>query len=76
MPDLMDRVQQHAEDMTSDALAAHAQRPRAPGLTHCEHADCAEPIAPQRTALGARLCLDCQTGVEAQRVHQQTWGRR
>ena len=77
MPDAMDLVQQHADDLTSDALTAHAQRPRTVGLTHCEFADCGEPIAPQRTALGARLCLECQQGEEAMAAHQKTWrGRR
>lgn len=76
MPDAMDRVQQHAEDLASDALQAHALRPRQPGLTACENADCREPIAAARTALGARLCLDCQREEEGWAAHFAAWGRR
>lgn len=50
MPDAMDRVQQHAQDMTADALAEHARRPVAAGRTHCGNLDCREPIAPERWA--------------------------
>lgn len=78
MPDAMDRVQQHAEDLTSDALAAHARRhPPRPGLPYCEDEGCGQAIAPARQAIGARLCLDCQTAAEARAVHQRAWaGRR
>lgn len=76
MPDAMDGVQQHAADLVSDALAQHAARPRPPGLRHCANLDCREPIAPARTALGARLCMDCQRGEEAQAAHFSAWGRR
>lgn len=76
MPDAMDRVQQHVEDLAGDALAAHAQRPRTQGRATCETADCGEPIARARQALGARLCLECQQEDEARAAHFRTWGRR
>lgn len=76
MPDEMDRVQQHAQDLAHDALVAHAMRPRPPGRTVCENADCGEGIAPARTAMGARLCIDCQREEEARAAHFRTWGRR
>lgn len=76
MPDAMDRVQQHALDLTADALAEHARRQMASGRTHCGNLDCGEPIAPARTALGAQLCLDCQRVEEAQAVHLAAWQRR
>lgn len=78
MPDAMDRVQQHAEDLTAEALAAHARRhPPRPGLQFCEDEQCGEPIAPVRQANGARLCLDCQIAAEARGVHLRAWaGRR
>lgn len=76
MPDAMDRVQQHAQDLASDALQAHANRPRLPGLDFCEVLDCGEPITPTRTAMGARLCLDCQKAEEARAAHFAQWGRR
>lgn len=76
MPDFMDHIQQHAEDVTADALAAHALRQRPAGRETCANLDCGADIAPVRTALGAQLCMDCQTGEEAAQVHLKTWGRR
>lgn len=66
MPDAMDAVQQHAQDLTADALALHARRTVIAGRTHCANLDCGEAIAPPRTALGAQLCLECQRHDEAQ----------
>ena len=75
MPDAMDRVQQHAHDMVADALQAHASRPQAIGRAHCENADCGDGIDPRRTAMGARLCLDCQREEEARAAHFNAWRR-
>lgn len=52
MPDLMDAVQQHAQDMADDALRAHASRPQQQGLAFCEDEACGEAIAPARRAMG------------------------
>lgn len=76
MPDAMDRVQQHAQDVAADALAKHASRAAQAGRTHCANLDCEADIAPARTALGAQLCLECQQAEEAQAVHLGTWRRR
>lgn len=76
MPDAMDAVQQHAQDLTDDALRAHSLRQRSPGLAFCEDEACGEPIAPERMAIGARLCLDCQKAEEARAAHFVKWGRR
>ena len=76
MPDLMDAVQQHAADMASDALTAHAQRPRLAGRATCAHLDCGAGIDPPRTAMGAQRCMDCQREHEAQSAHFMAWGRR
>lgn len=76
MPDLMDAVQQHAQDMADDALRAHAARPQQQGLAFCEDEACGEAIAPARRAMGARLCLDCQKAEEARASHFARWGRR
>lgn len=75
MPDAMDRVQQHAQDLTADALDAPARRPRPLGLAFCEDEACGEPVSPERQALGARLCLDCQHATEARATKFGT-GRR
>lgn len=77
MPDLMDRVQQHADDLTADAIAAHRRgQPAKPGRTMCADPDCGEPISQHRRALGAQLCLACQRAAEARGAHQRTWRGR
>lgn len=76
MPDMMDRVQQHAEDVANDALAAHALQRRLQGRDTCANLDCDAAIAPVRTALGAQLCIDCQRAEESQDAHFKAWGRR
>ena len=76
MPDAMDRVQQHAADLNADALANHQRTlPRGPGLQFCADEGCGEPIAPARQAMGATLCLDCQTAAEARSAHFAAWRR-
>lgn len=72
----MDHVQALAEQLADSAVQAHANRPQRPGLTHCEMLDCGEPITAQRQAMGARLCVPCQTVEEAQSAHFRTWSRR
>ena len=72
MPDAMDRVQQHAEDLNADALAAHQRTlPRGPGRQFCADEGCGEPIAPARQAMGATLCLECQVASEARAGNQR-----
>ena len=75
MPDAMDHVQQHVEDSASDALRRHADRPRTQGRMDCAVADCREPITPERTALGAQLCMECQQEAEARDAHFRGWKR-
>lgn len=60
MTDTMDQVQQFMTDRVEDELQRRARQPRPVGLPRCEVADCGEPIAPERTRLGARLCAECQ----------------
>lgn len=76
MPDAMDVVQQLAADHAEDALRRHQSRPVVAGRRTCANLDCAEPIAPARTALGAQLCLACQKADEAQAAHFDRWRRR
>jgi RNA polymerase-binding transcription factor DksA len=75
MPDSMDRVQEMTDAHLEDALKHHATRPKAVGLWHCENMDCGEPIVAQRQAMGARLCITCQTAEEAQAAHFRKWSR-
>ena len=76
MPDLMDRVQQHADDLASDALAKHASRVVQAGRSNCANHDCGEPIHPERTALGAQLCMDCQIEEDGKQAHFAKWKGR
>jgi RNA polymerase-binding transcription factor DksA len=75
MPDLHDAVQE-LEQRERDAIVANRVQQNAQGLTHCERADCREPIDAARTRLGARLCMDCQHEREAQQAHFAQWARR
>lgn len=75
MPDHMDAIQDRVQRET-DAIIANHTAPAAAGRTTCARAECGEPIAPQRTAIGARLCIDCQHEEEARQAHFRTWGAR
>lgn len=65
MVDAVDRTQALTDAHLTNALEHHARRRTPVGLTRCEDADCREPIAPMRTAMGARLCIDCAKAAEA-----------
>ena len=74
MPDAMDAIQERVLLDTEAAVAARAAQ--AEGRTHCAYAGCGEPITPERTALGAQFCLDCQRAAESSAAHFRTWCRR
>lgn len=74
MPDAMDAIQERVLLDTEAAVAARTAPKE--GRTQCAHIGCGEPIAPERTALGARFCLDCQRAAESSAAHFRTWGRR
>lgn len=76
MADILDCAQEYAASHAESAVAAHAGRVRTVGLTHCEEEDCGAPIAPTRTADGARRCVTCQSEHEAQSGRFKTWGRK
>lgn len=69
-------MQQFTEDANNDALQRHAARQRPAGRTHCAMLDCRAAILPQRTALGAQLCLECQREADAIEAKQRGRGRR
>lgn len=74
MPDFMDAVQ---DRVLAETEALLQERPAAAaGRSHCADEDCGETISPERTALGAQLCLDCQRAAEAREAHFRTWSRR
>lgn len=76
MTDAMDALQDYNDQRIDDALKRHAARPRPQGLTHCEVADCREAIRPERTALGARLCEECQEEEDKRNAHFARWRQR
>lgn len=63
MTDLIDVAQRRQQEEIDHALAA--RKPAGIGATHCEQADCGEPISTFRQDMGARLCVDCQRDAEA-----------
>ena len=75
MADAMDAAQDFNLAHVEDALRRHAQRQRTTGLTCCEVSDCREPIRPERTALGARLCDECQDEDDRRRAAYGGRGR-
>jgi RNA polymerase-binding transcription factor DksA len=62
MPDNMDRIQELCLREQEEA-AARCTMPATAGRDDCE--GCGEFIHPTRKKLGAQLCFDCQTIVEA-----------
>ncbi|MGE3907931.1 MAG: TraR/DksA family transcriptional regulator [Chloroflexota bacterium] len=72
MSDDIDLAQQHEEMHRAHAIAAALERPRRAGRPLC--LECEEPISPDRQAIGADLCPECQ-GFADQR-HFMTTGRR
>lgn len=75
MPDLMDAVQDRML-REQDEILQHARKPGGAGRTHCARQDCGEAIAPQRTRLGASLCMECQQEQDARDAHFRHWSRR
>lgn len=61
MADDIDRSQE-LEERHREAALARAQRPSGIATTEC--AECGEPHHPARIAIGARLCVECQTDEE------------
>ncbi|EFH11615.1 TraR/DksA C4-type zinc finger protein [Pseudoroseomonas cervicalis] len=60
--DFADHAQRADEQARAAALARRAV-PAKEGATHCER--CGEEIpAARRAAIGARLCVECQTALE------------
>ncbi len=74
MSDDIDLAQSHEEMHRAHALAAlERQRERQTGLPECR--DCGEDISVLRQALGATLCIDCQTATEARAAQMVCRGR-
>lgn len=73
MPDHMDQIQDLVLAQQQDAVAKVTQRIRL-GLAECE--ECGAPIAANRQALGARLCMRDQLEFEAAERRRKARGCR
>lgn len=62
MPDVMDSVQERL--LFEQQVREQQQAATAPAVGLDECVRCDEPISAVRKALGARLCLECQTDHE------------
>ena len=63
MADEIDRAQAR-EQLDRDLCIQHQARKQLPGLPEC--IECGGPISDIRQDLGARFCVPCQQGVEAE----------
>ena len=63
MADDIDRAQAR-EQLDRDLCIRKQTVPRLPGLSHCE--ECGGGITDIRQELGARFCVRCQEGIEAE----------
>lgn len=70
MTDVLERAQEHEQELRQDALTAQARRAGLEGKTAddsaTECAVCADPIPQARREAypGTQLCVDCQTETE------------
>lgn len=60
--DVIDVAQRR--QMEDIELALATREPARMGLSHCENAECGEPIIALRQQMGARLCIDCARDAE------------
>jgi phage/conjugal plasmid C-4 type zinc finger TraR family protein len=70
-------VQDQIDATVEDAIKrARSQLPTGPSLTHCEECDTAIPEARRRALPGVRLCVDCQSAVDAEQAGTSGYNRR
>lgn len=60
--DTIDLAQARQQEDIDHAIAA--RKVTRPGTDLCTTDDCGEPISPQRKAMGATRCVDCQADHE------------
>ena len=70
-------VQEQIDASVEDAVRlARQQLPRGESLLDCEECDCAIPEARRIAIPGVRLCVNCQSELEKQRVNMSGINRR
>ena len=70
-------VQDQIDASIEDAVSlARQQLPKGESLTHCEECETAIPEARQKAILGVRLCVNCQSELDAQQAKHSAYNRR
>ena len=70
-------VQDQIDATIEDAVQrARSELPRGESLRHCEECAAAIPEARREAVPGVRLCVDCQSALDRQRVAQSGYNRR
>jgi phage/conjugal plasmid C-4 type zinc finger TraR family protein len=70
-------VQEQIDASVADAVKhARSRLPDGEGLTHCEACECLIPDARRKAIPGVRLCVGCQSKMEAQQSPHTGINRR
>jgi len=70
-------VQDQIDASVEDAInLARSQLPRGKSLSRCEECDAIIPKARQKAIVGVKLCVNCQSALDRQRVKQSGYNRR
>lgn len=70
-------VQEQIDATIQEAIQrARSQLPQGPGLMHCEQCDEEIPEARRKAVPGVRLCVSCQTALDAEQGSVSGYNRR
>ena len=70
-------VQDQIDATVEDGIKrARSELPRGESLHHCESCEATIPEARRKVVPGVRLCIDCQSKHDEQRVRQSGYNRR
>lgn len=70
-------VQDQIDASVADAVKrARSQLPQGAGLHHCEECDAPIPAARRQAIPGVRLCVSCQSEIDAEQKAHSGYNRR
>tara|TARA_R110002050_G_scaffold269917_2_gene412549 strand:+ start:89771 stop:90037 length:267 start_codon:yes stop_codon:yes gene_type:complete len=70
-------VQDQIDASVEDAISlARSQLPQGESLSHCEECDAKIPEARQKAIAGVKLCVNCQSALDKERIKQSGYNRR
>jgi phage/conjugal plasmid C-4 type zinc finger TraR family protein len=70
-------VQDQIDATVEDAIQrARSELPRGESLRECEECDSAIPEARRKAVPGVRLCVNCQSAYDKERVNRSAYNRR